>query len=345
MVKIKQLLKHVTYAVSVLAFVAAPILNVAQASAAQITGRSVTISNSASGASGVTYTFTFTVPTTGTAIKSAAFQFCDAASGTCNTPGSFAAGSAALASQPTNLGAASGWTVSNSSNSIRILNAANSTNPSSSQTVTFNTVTNPTLTNSTFFIRMTTYSDAAWTTPIDTGVVAASTAGVITVNATVDETLTFTLAAATVTLSPSSITTAAASTGTSTMSASTNATNGYSITYSSPNSLKPAGGTALPSYSSSASSPGTAGFGINLKANTTPSVGSDPSGGSGAAASGYSTANSFSFVGSNVATQVASASGPTNSTSYTVSYVANIAALTAPGAYTTTFTYVATPNF
>lgn len=345
MTKTQSLLKKVSYAFIALAIAVVPVLQSTQASASQITARKVTLSSSLSAATGVTYTFNFTVPSA-TVIKSVGFQFCDAASGTCNTPGSFAAGAAALASQPTNLGDASGWTNTNSANSIRIAKSGNVAAPTGAQTVVFNTVTNPTLANGTFFVRITTYSDASWTTPIDTGTVAASTAGQITVNANVDETLTFTLAAATVTLSPSSITTGAASTGTSTMVASTNAASGYTITYSSPNSLAPVGGgTALPSYSSSASSPGTAGFGINLKANATPSVGSNPSGGSGTATGVYNTADSFSFVGSNVATQVASAAGPSNATTYTVSYVANIAALTAPGAYTTNFTYVATPNF
>jgi hypothetical protein len=345
MTKIKQLLKRAVYGIAAFAVVVAPILNTTQAAAAQITGRSVLISNSQSGASGVTYTFAFTVPTVATAIKSVGFQFCDAASGTCNTPGAFAAGSAALASQPTNLGAATGWTVSNATNSIRILNAGNSTSPTGAQTIAFSGVTNPTLANGTFFVRMTTYSDSAWTTAIDTGAVAASTAGVVTVNANVDETLTFTLASATVNLAPSSITTAAASTGTSTLVASTNAASGYSITYSSPNALKPSSGSALPSYASSASAPGTAGFGINLKQNTTPTVGADPLSGSGAAVGAYNTANAYTFVGGNVPTQIATSGVATNATTYTVSYVANIAALTAPGAYTTTFTYVATPNF
>jgi hypothetical protein len=192
---------------------------------------------------------------------------------------------------------------------------------------------------------MTTYSAVGFTGVIDTGTVATSTAGIITVNASVDETLTFTLAAASVDLLPAPIGTGAASFGTSTMAASTNAASGYTITYSSPNALKPTVGTALPSYSNSASSPGTAGFGINIVDNAAPNVGTNPSGGSGAAVGLYANVDAFTFVGSNTATQIASAGVPTNTTTYVVSYVANIAALTAPGAYTTTFTYVATPNF
>jgi len=345
MTKTRALLKRVSYAVIALAIAVVPVLQATQASAGQMTLRKVTLSNSLSAATGVTYTFNFTVPSA-TAIKSASFEFCTTASNTCNAPGSFTAGSAALAVQPTNLGAGSGWTNSNSANSIRILNAANSTAPTGAQTVQFNTVTNPTLANGTFFVRITTYSDSAWTTAIDSGVVAASTAGLVTVNATVDETLTFTLAAQTVSLAPTPIGTGAASFGTSTMSASTNAASGYSITYSSPNSLQPVGGgTPLTAYTNAAATPGTAGFGINLVDNAAPNVGTNPTGGSGTAQGTYANADLFTFVGSNTPTLVAQSSVPTNSTAYTVSYVANIAALTAPGAYTTTFTYVATPNF
>jgi hypothetical protein len=191
---------------------------------------------------------------------------------------------------------------------------------------------------------MSTFSDDAYATPVDTGVVATSTAGQITVNASVDETLTFTLAAATVSLTPAPISTGAASTGTSSMTASTNAATGYTITYLSAATLTSAGGT-IPAYTSGASVPGTAGFGINLRANTTPSVGTNVSGaGSGTAFGVYNTVDSFTFA-TGAATKVAEATIPTNSNTYTVSYVANISAVTPAGAYTTSLTYVATPNF
>ncbi|CAN5413136.1 hypothetical protein BH10PAT4_BH10PAT4_1020 [soil metagenome] len=344
MTKTNTIFKRIVYGLSVLALVIIPVAQTTQASAAQITARSVTLGSSVFSAT-TTYSFQFTVPSA-TVIQSASFDACTTASGACSIPSGFSVTGTTLTAQPTNLGDASGWTVNTSTaGSLRLAKSGNVATPTGAQTVGFSGVTNPSATNSTFFVRMTTYSTATWTTPIDTGTVASSTAGQITVNATVDEALTFTLAQATVTLSPSSITTAAASTGTSTLVASTNAVSGYSITYSSPNTLKPVGGTALPSYSSSASAPGTAGFGINLKANTTPAIGSNASGGSGAAVGAYNTADQFTFVGGNVATQIASAGAATNATTYVVSYVANIAALTPAGAYTTTFTYVATPNF
>lgn len=311
-----------------------------QASAAQITGRALTLGSSVASAS-TTYTFTFTVPTTGTIIKSMAADICTTASGSCSTPSGFSNSSSTLASQPTNLGDASGWTVSTSTaGSLRLSKSGDTATPTGSQTVAFGTVTNPSATNSTFFARITTYSDASWTTAVDTGTVAASTAGQITVTASVDETLTFTLATATVSLG--TLTTSTTGSGTSTMTAATNANSGYAITVNG-TTLTSGANTITALASQTASSQGSSQFGINLKANTTPSVGSNVSGsGSGTATSNYATADQFRFV---TGDSVASASGPTNSNTYTVSYVANIAGSTKPGSYSTALTYIATATF
>lgn len=309
------------------------------ASAAQITGRSVTIGSSVASAS-TTYTFNFTVPSA-TVIRSASFTACTTASGTCTTPSGFSVASSTLPSQPTNLGDAAGWTVSTSTaGSLRLSKSGNVAAPTGSQTVTFGAVVNPSATNSTFFFRMTTYSDASWTTPIDTGTVATSTAGQITVTATVDEALTFTLAAATVALG--TLTTSSTGSGTSAMTVSTNGATGYSVTVNG-TTLTSGSNTITALTSPTASSQNTRQFGLNLMANTTPSVGTAVSGtGSGAPATGYNTANSYKFV---TGETVASASGPTNSNVFTVSYIANVDGSTAAGSYSTLLTYIATANF
>jgi hypothetical protein len=251
-------------------------------------------------------------------------------------------GPATLTSQPTNLGDASGWTINTSTaGSLRIAKSGNVAAPTGSQSVSFSSVKNPTATNATFFMRITTYSDATWTTAVDTGTIAASTAGQVTVTASVDETLTFTLTATTVPLG--TLTTSATGTGISTFAVSTNANTGYSVTVAG-NTLTTAGNktiTALPSPT--ASSTNTKQFGINLVSNTTPAVGAAVSGsGTGTAASGYNAANFYKFVSGET---IASAGAPTNSNTFTVSYIANIDGITAAGAYTTTLTYVATANF
>lgn len=335
---IKKHILRALVAILTVASVAPALTNIA--AAAQITGRSVTIGNSAPSAS-TTYTFNFTVPTTGTAIKSASFTACTTASGTCTTPSGFSVASSTLSSQPTGLGATSGWTVNTSTaGSLRVTNSSNTTNPSGSQQVVFAGVVNPSATNSTYFFRMTTYSDASWTTVVDTGTVATSTAGQVTVTASVDEALTFTLSNTTVPLG--TLTSTSTGSGTSTMSASTNASSGYAVTVNG-TTLTSGANTINALTTPTASSQGSKQFGLNLAANTTPSVGSTVSGsGSGTASTGYSSANNFKFVSGDT---VASATGPTNSNTYTISYLANIDAVTNPGAYSTVLTYVATANF
>ncbi len=308
------------------------------ASASPITSRKVTIGSSVASAS-TTYEFTFTVPSA-TVLQSASFTACTTASGACTTPGSFSVASSTLTAQPTNLGDAAGWTVNTATaGSLRLKKTGNAAAPTGAQTVSFSNVVNPAATNSTFFLRMTTYSDDAWATPVDTGNVAASTAGQITITASVDEALTFTLTAATVPLGV--LTTSSTGSGTSAMTASTNATNGYSITIAGVTLGGPASITAL--ASPTASTMNTKQFGLNLKANTTPSVGSEVSGtGSGTAQTGYNTQDQYKFVTGDT---VAAASAPTNSNTFTSSYIANIDGSTPAGAYSTVLTYVASANF
>lgn len=313
----------------------------AMASAAQITNRKVVIGNSAPSAV-TTYNFTFTVPTTGTPIKSASFTACTTASGACTTPSNFSALAATLTSQPTGMGAAAGWTLSNTAGAFKLVNAANATNPSGSQTVNFTGATNPDSANATFFIRMATFSVADWTGALDDGVVAASTAGVVTVNATVDETLTFTLAATTVPLG--TINASTTGSGTSTMIVGTNGTYGYSVSYNPTATLTSGANTITALAAQTASQLGQKQFGINLRDNATPNVGSDKTGAvGGTVAANYNTADSFMFNTSGDV--VATASGPVNTTTYTTSYIANVTTDTAAGAYSTSINYIATANF
>ena len=195
----KLLLKRVANLTWLMAYAVSVIISTllllmpAPASAAQITARKLTLSTSsaASSAATTTYTFNFTVPSA-TVIKSAEAVICTTASGACSTPTGFSNSSSTLASQPTNLGDASGWTVSTATaGKLRLSKTANSAAPTGSQTVVFGNVQNPTTTNTTFFARINTYSDDSWTTGIDSGVVAASTATQISLTGVMDESLVF----------------------------------------------------------------------------------------------------------------------------------------------------------
>lgn len=325
------------------------------AQAAQITGRSITLSSSAGAATGVTYSLATAALPTATAVKSVGVQFCDAASGTCNAPTGFSASSSTLSSQPTGLGAGSGWTVNAATaNQLRIVNAANATAPSGAVAIVWGGVVNPTANNTTFYARITTYSDAAWTTSIDSGTVALSTAQQITVTASVDETLTFctgtsitgqncgTVAGSSVALG--TLTSTSTGSGTSVMAASTNAATGYTISING-STLTSGGNTidAITAGAGATSSQGTEQFGINLRDNATPNIGAEPTGATGFTyGTGYGTVDSYKFVtGNTIVSQTAAA----NASTYTIGYIANIAGVTEPGSYSATFTYIATANF
>jgi hypothetical protein len=308
-------------------------------SANQIAPRKVTIGSSVASAD-TTYAFEFTVPQN-TVLQSASFTACTTPSGACTPAPGFSASASTLTSQPVNLGDASGWTVNTATaNSLRLSKSGNVAAPTGTQTVSFSNVHNPSATNSTFYMRIATYSDASWTTSVDTGVVATSTAGQITVTASVDETLTFTLGTATVALG--TLSTSATGTGTSSMTVATNANAGYSVAYSG--STLTSGSNTITAMAGGASVMDSKQFGINLMDNTTPNIGTNVSGtGSGTPSAGYGTADSFKF---NTAGEViASAAAPTNSNTFTASYIANINGATAAGAYQTVLTYTATANF
>ncbi len=128
-----------------------------------------------------------------------------------------------------------------------------------------------------------------------------------------------------------------------TLSAATNGESGYGISYLPAATLTSGGNTITALGSPTASTLNTEQFGLNLAANTAAGshtatdFGAAPSGGSGAAAANYATANSFKFT--TAGDQVASSAGPSLATTYTVSTIANIGNTTEAGAYSTAITF------
>lgn len=180
------------------------------ASAAQVTSRSVNISNSVGGQTGVTYTFTFTPGTAGV-IQSMFFQTCNTAVGTCVAPTgmNLSGGVASLTSgwagltlpftptQNTTLTSPAcnvttnlclNWTdtTAQTTSTPLVIKVTGVTNQTGSSTCTGTGAT-----NCTFFIRMTTYSDTAYTTAVDSGNVASATTQPLTVTSIIQEELTF----------------------------------------------------------------------------------------------------------------------------------------------------------
>ncbi len=131
-------------------------------------------------------------------------------------------------------------------------------------------------------------------------------------------------------------------TGTSQMQIATNGEFGYRIfvlgtTMTSGNNVIP--GKLIRSGLNT----GVSEFGINLRSNSSPSVGSDPAGpGTANPTSDYNVSNQFKFVSGDTLAIV----GTTNDTrTYTVSYAVNVDDAQKAGFYSTTLSYVALASF
>ena len=163
----------------------------------------------------------------------------------------------------------------------------------------------------------------------------------VAVSGTVSESMTFSLGATSVALG--TLSSSAVTSGSHTVTLATNAVSGLTLTVSG-TTLTSGGNTITAMSTAAASSVGTEQFGINAKDNATPNVGLECSGTApiAAAATGYATVDNFKFVTGDT---VISSSGGVNSTTCTISYIANILGSTEAGSYTTTLTYNATANF
>lgn len=139
-------------------------------------------------------------------------------------------------------------------------------------------------------------------------------------------------------LSPNSTLTAQ-----SQMAVGTNASGGFAITaYGIPPS---AGTNTIAALETPAESrPGTNQFGINLVANTQPTVGTNPEGvwANALAAPGYGTPNKYKYVSGDV---VAYSADVSLMKKFTVSYIINSQSDLRPGVYTTTISYIASGRF
>ncbi len=191
-----------------------------------------------------------------------------------------------------------------------------------------------------------TITDAGGNTDSTTLATVIITDDVVNVTATVNPTLTFSLGSNTVALG--TLTTSASGVGQHSLAVATNGSGGFAVTYNG--ATLTSGSNTIAAYGSSATAPvnGTAGFGINLKANTTPSISgsANPVTNAGAtcnASTGYGTVNQFAFVASTTTT-MASATAASDCT-YHVSYAADISSVTPAGSYSTAITYIATGTF
>jgi hypothetical protein len=121
---------------------------------------------------------------------------------------------------------------------------------------------------------------------------------------------------------------------------------GYNVTVNGPAPTN--SGHQITPMTGSGSTPGTEQFGINLVANSSPSVGASPvqvpstAYSFGVAATGYDTANTYKYNNGDI---IASAPKSSGETDYTISYIMNISNVTPGGTYTTAQSLVATATF
>ena len=130
--------------------------------------------------------------------------------------------------------------------------------------------------------------------------------------------------------------------GTTQFVTATNAQSGYSV-YIQGNTLT-SGNNVIPSLvTPTASQTGNAQFGINLRSNTNPSTGNDPTGpGNGSPVGNYNLVNRFTY---NSGDTIASSSAADDFRLYTVSYIVNVDKTQPVGVYASTFTYICLANF
>jgi len=361
--------------------VAAAVTSVYSAPSAHANGitiRSLTLVQGASLEGGskpggvVNHAFVFTVPSVGsTNIGSMKFEYCTVAVQVACVPPTGMSASAATFGNETG-SAVTGFSMgTKTANSFILTRTTASVAPNSIVKVQANGITNPTPTNYTFFVRITTYTaiDGA-TGLVDSGSVAASTATQITVTGVMPEALTFcTGATVAKTLGVPDCTTATAgaitfnqlfspsdtATATSQMAASTNAASGYVITVNG--TTLTSGGNTIPAMTTAATrTHGKSEFGLNLKLNTvatsTIAVGAEvdaaPDGTNlrGQAKTGYNTVDTFKFAtGDVVAASDNTVAGPTNAQIFTASYIADVAGNQISGTYVATLTYICTPTY
>ncbi len=348
------------------------------AQAAQITNRSLQLAAITPGVTDggskpggvVNHAYTFTLPTAGT-VGSIKFEYCTiAVQVACVAPTGMSATAATFGNETGS--SVTGFSkLSSTANSFIATRAAAAVTANSVVKIQVNNVTNPTPTNYTFFVRITTYTGTDGVTgPVDAGTVAASTATQIVLTGIMPETLIFcTGATVSTTGGIPDCTTATAgtisfnqlfsptdtATATSQMAASTNATTGYAITVNG-NTLT-SGSNTIPAMTTGATrTRGKSEFGMNLKANTTATstvaVGTEvaptPNGTDlrGQAQVGYNIVDTFKYnSGDVVAASNFNVAGPTNAQIYTSSYIADVAGNQMAGTYVATLTYICTPTY
>lgn len=317
-------------------------------SAAQLSQRSLEI-GSVTPSAQTTHIFRFT-NTTSAMVGSVKFEYCTSplAELPCDTPTGLDATSAVLTAQS---GAGDFSLASASGNVIILTRPAATTLPNSAFTYTFDDIINPSVVD-TFYVRITTYSSEDATGPeVDFGAVVNATSEGVAISSEVPPILKFCVGlnlgidcttADDNLVDLGDLSNARASSGTSQMLAATNAEFGLAI--AAIGTTMTSGNNVIPALTApTVSAPGNAQFGINLRDNSDPDVGEEPTGiGIANPTPDYNIPNRYLFASGDT---VATSPDATDVRKFTVSYVVNIPPSQTPGVYTATLTYICTATF
>ncbi len=322
-----------------------------RAQAATFPKRSVQLGSIVAGDTS-SYKFAFIVTTPGAQVGSIRFQFCDdtpLVGQPCNPPTGFDASGAVLVDQQNN----AGFTIGAGTNANTIVIGRTPAIASiGMSTYDFSDIVNP-ASSGTYFVRVETFGSNNATGPhVDYGGLAFAMTEQVTISAEVPPFLLFCNG---VTITGFDCTTATGDyinfgefstssprTGTTQMLLATNADGGYSVTVQGTTMLS--GVNSIPALNvNDVSRPGTSQFGINLRNNSDPNVGSDVAGpGVASPRPNYAIQNRYRFVSGE---QIAFSTTSDDYRKYTVTYLVNIANGQPAGIYVSTLTYTALATF
>jgi len=323
--------------------------------AASLTTGSLSLADARPTTASVTYTFQFSGVTLSTT-KCLKVQFSDTATGT-NKPAGMTLTGAALSATSNYMPTPASWTATpnNATGTVQVAYTTGEIPASaSSRTLVLTGITNGSTAATTYFAQFSTYSNNDCATgPIDNATVAFIYVNGQAVSATVDPTLSFSIAGVassqtvngsttTVTSTTSTIPLGTLSTGTNAIAAQdltvgTNANSGYTVTIKYTGALT-GGSHAMTDFTGTNASPttfsaaGTEAFGYTTNATAL-----------GTGTAGRFTSNKWAgFTTSPL--EVAYSSSAASATTR-IGYQVGISSTTPSGAYSTTIVFVATPTY
>ena len=312
----------------------------------------IELSDNRSGATGVNYSVEFTAATTDT-VGSVEIQFCANSplfAEACDAPPGFDATNATILSQSGITGFTFNSAIS-TANDIVISRAPSVVAADQTGTIEFGNLVNPNSDGS-YFARISTHqsNDASGTT-VDAGGVAFNIMPALVVSSEVPPYLIFCTgntipncdcATASGDFSDlGTLTPTATRQAQSQFMAATNAGNCYSVSVTGTSLTS--GNNVINTMSGETSVTGKSQFGLNLRANTAPPVGANPTvAGTATPIAAYNSPNHYRFNDGDV---IATANSAQAYRRFTVSYIVNVAASQPPGVYSTTITYVCLANF